>query len=62
MKQKNRHDKRAIERLNEAWEAGFQDILEQLMRGYERLTGKKRAPVPVPQRRRPRDNEHEEQR
>lgn len=61
MKQKNRHGKRAIERLNEAWEAGFQDILEQLMRGYERLTGKKRAPVPVPQRRH-HSADHEEQR
>lgn len=59
MKQTNRHGKRAIERLNEAWEAGFQDILEQLMRGYEQLTGKKRAPVPVP--RRQRDVEREEQ-
>ncbi len=45
------HGRRVMNRLNEAWEAGFRDIVEQLMRGYERLAGKKRAPVPIPQRR-----------
>jgi hypothetical protein len=51
MKNVIRHGRRVINRLNEAWEAGFQDTVEQLMRGYERLTGKKRALVPASQRR-----------
>jgi hypothetical protein len=45
------HGRRIMNRLNEAWEAGFQDIVEELMRGYERLTGKKRVAVPVRRRR-----------
>jgi len=57
MKNMIRHGKRMINRLNEAWEAGFQDVVEELMRGYERLTGKKRAAVPV-RRRRPTEAEH----
>lgn len=56
MKNVIRHGRRIINRLSEAWEAGFQDIVEDLMRGYERLTGKKRATVPV--RRRRQSTEH----
>lgn len=49
MKNVIRHGKRIIKRLNEAWEAGFREVVEEMMRGYERLTGKKRVPVPVRQ-------------
>ncbi len=63
MKNIIRHSRRVMDRLNEAWEAGFRELLEQMMRGYERLTGKKRepAPVPVPERRYPANTPGREQ-
>ena len=60
MKKSASYLKETFAKLNDAWDAGLEDVMTRLAKAYDKLRGKKRAKVPVPLRKQPEKQSHED--